>query len=456
MLWNRAKSLYIYQIIGKILLVIRIFCFLLFSLPILELLQLGETRDSFVIFSYIILIVSFSFCLFIIDINGGSLFKVYFVFCYLFLGIIPLIEYKIGVIYWGGAPLSDDAYLITNIVLIFSTIVFICFYLLSRNSKINKHKIICNDNNVEKVKIIFLHKVVVSAVSLICLFAMLKLNNFSLISLMLRGGELKDVMIIPRWQNTLIEIVARFIPIVSFGYCMLTVKGSFIFKFFLFIVAIMCASPFGMARFMVGTLYLPLIFIMFPKILLKNYFPFLLLSSVIFVFPFLEKFRNFKQDIDFNFIPNFDFFIQGHFDSYQSIVRVISEDFITYGWQFLGAILFFVPRFFWPDKPIGTGAQLAKNLNYDFINVSANIYAEGYANFGLVGCLLVASALGFTFSKADYWFEFSSNKKSISIYYYYLMLGFLTMFLRGDLMTAISTSVGLFVCVLIVKKLYLA
>lgn len=432
----------------------RIFCFLLFCLPIFQVLQLGETRDPIIVSSFVFMIILFSYCLFVINIRGGSFFKVYFVFCYLFLGIIPLIEYRLEIVYWTARPLSDEAYLITNIMLIASTVIFLLSYLLTRNSKVNKYEKISTSSYSYKYELTLVHQALILTISAVCFFALLKINNFSMLSLMLRGGEFKYMTDIPRWQNTLIGTIARFAPIISFGYCLLRVRGRLLFKSLLLIVAIMCASPLGIARFMVATLYLPLIFILFPKIISGNKFPFLLLSAIFFVFPFLEKFRSFDKTDEFNFIPNFDFFLHGHFDSYQSIVRVIDESFVTYGEQLLGAILFFIPRFLWFDKPIGTGAQLAQDLNYDFTNISANIYAEGYANFGLIGFLLFALFLGFIFSKADYWFEYIPDKKPITIYLYYLMLGFLTMVLRGDLMTAISTSVGLFFCILLIKKLY--
>jgi hypothetical protein len=417
-------------------------------------MQLGDDRDSLIVFSFIVLIIFFSYCLFVIDIRGGSLFKVYFTFCYLFLGVIPLIEYRMNVIYWTGKMLPDEAYLTANILLIILTIVFLCFYLLHQNSNRKQYDVASVYMPFDKSELFFPNKIIILGASLACLFAMLQINNFSLLSLLFRGGELNDVMVIARWQKTLITTIARFVPIISFGYCLLKIKENFVFKFLLFIIAIICASPFGIARFMVATLYLPLLFILFPSILKNNKFPLMLLSSIFFIFPFLENFRNFNKDATLAFLPKFDFFLHGHFDSYQSIVRVISEDFITFGWQLLGAIFFFIPRFFWPSKPIGSGAQLAQDLNYDFTNISMNIYGEGYVNFGLFGCILFASILGVIFSKADYWFEFSSNKTAISIYVYYLTLGFLTMLLRGDLMTAISSLTALLVCSLFVKRLY--
>jgi len=49
-------------------------------------------------------------------------------------------------------------------------------------------------------------------------------------------------------------------------------------------------------------------------------------------------------------------FVARDFDSYQNFAIVFFEDFITYERQLLGALLFWVPRSIWPNKPIGSGA----------------------------------------------------------------------------------------------------
>jgi hypothetical protein len=64
------------------------------------------------------------------------------------------------------------------------------------------------------------------------------------------------------------------------------------------------------------------------------------------------------------------------------------------GRQFLGALLFFVPRNAWPSKPEDTGIVLAEFRNYKVTNLSAPLWAEAYVNGGWLVLVAVMLALG--------------------------------------------------------------
>jgi hypothetical protein len=81
-------------------------------------------------------------------------------------------------------------------------------------------------------------------------------------------------------------------------------------------------------------------------------------------------------------------FNQGHFDSYQMFMRVISDDIITYGKQLLTTVLFFVPRALWPGKSVGSGHFVSGLSRLSFSNISMNFFGEGYINFGYFGIML--------------------------------------------------------------------
>ena len=118
-----------------------------------------------------------------------------------------------------------------------------------------------------------------------------------------------------------------------------------------------------------------------------------LLGGILTVFEFLDKFRKFNLQ-EFNFKVDMNFLKKGHFDAYENFVRAIEIDFITYGYQLKGALLFFIPRFLWKDKPIGSGSTLANQLDYNFGGIAMPFIGEGYVNYGSAGSFLFMLLLG--------------------------------------------------------------
>ena len=157
---------------------------------------------------------------------------------------------------------------------------------------------------------------------------------------------------------------------------------------FLTILSVFLISPTAIARWQTATLYIPFL-IIFTRVWEKPYIMQLsLIAGLFIVFPFLDKFRSFKSWSDFDFKFNFEWTKYSHFDSYQNFVRVIETDFVTYGNQLKGALLFFIPRSLWIEKPIGSGSNLAIKMDYVFGGISMPFIAEGFVNFGLIGSLL--------------------------------------------------------------------
>jgi hypothetical protein len=67
---------------------------------------------------------------------------------------------------------------------------------------------------------------------------------------------------------------------------------------------------------------------------------------------------------------------------------------VTFGFQLLGALLFWIPRSIWVDKPIGSGELVAEYSGYSFTNIASPLWAEAYINAGLVGVILAFFAYG--------------------------------------------------------------
>jgi hypothetical protein len=118
-----------------------------------------------------------------------------------------------------------------------------------------------------------------------------------------------------------------------------------------------------------------------------------------------------------------------------------------WGLQILGALLFWVPRTFWPSKPIGTGTMVTEGLGFDFTNLAPPITAEALVNFGLIGVPAVGAVFGLILARLDlaYW---APGREGIAKSYriidavYPFWLTCIVYFTRGDLFPATAFTVS--------------
>ena len=199
---------------------------------------------------------------------------------------------------------------------------------------------------------------------------------------------------------------------------------------------------------MVGFVYIPVLLVVWPRLRNGLLFASALVLSIFLVFPFLNQFRSYDGIENLSLLPSKDFFFEGHFDAYQNFARAIQVDFVTYGEQLLGSLLFFVPRVFWPEKPVGSGYELSVRLGYDFSNISMPFLAEGYVNFGLIGVFIFAAFAAVLMARLDMRFSSDAASKSVvgysgSIYFY--LCGATFFVLRGDLLSSTAyVAAGIF------------
>lgn len=138
----------------------------------------------------------------------------------------------------------------------------------------------------------------------------------------------------------------------------------------------------------------------------------------------------------------------GDFDGFQSIVNItiyIQEVGFHLGKNILSVLLFFVPRSVW-DKSEALGVATAKHMGYEFTNLSAPIYGEFYADFGLISLVLGMGIVGFTISLFDNYYDraIRSNRYGAAVLFTSVLAGFLIILLRGSLLSVISSIAALF------------
>jgi hypothetical protein len=131
-----------------------------------------------------------------------------------------------------------------------------------------------------------------------------------------------------------------------------------------------------------------------------------------------------------------DILVLGDFDSFAMFTlgkSALENGLYFYPFQqFLGVLLFWVPRSMWTEKPFDSAIEIARYSGFDFQNLSAPWVLELLLNGGLLLLFLGAFLLPFIFSKID----FSSNDSIRNSIHYFVLSGSMFILLRGSLLQA--------------------
>lgn len=160
-------------------------------------------------------------------------------------------------------------------------------------------------------------------------------------------------------------------------------------------LALIAINPVNTPRFIVGTGLLSLWFAATrPTILRQRLLVVVLPLALVVVFPYADFFRDATSTLQWAPLRD-QLSGNGDYDAFQQLARgydMVQARGHTLGAHLLGAILFFIPRSVWPDKPVSTGTDIAEHAGGIFFNVSAPLWVELLVDFGLIGV-----AIGFFF-----------------------------------------------------------
>jgi len=228
------------------------------------------------------------------------------------------------------------------------------------------------------------------------------------------------------------------------------------------LVAIIFKNPFSEGRNAIGPVYLSFLFAFFRNRIKSNLiYLFLLLLILTIAFPVAQAFTHNKTVVISDLfqtlesaIERFDIrrsFTSLDYDSWSetmATIRYVDTFGVTYGRQLYGALLFFVPRSIWPNKPIGSGHLVASEYlmvqhTMWFTNLSNSFPSEGYINFGLIGVVLFALMLAILSKITD---EFEKHNDLRLVFAVYTSFHMVFM-LRGDLMSSFSYLVGTLIAI---------
>lgn len=381
-----------------------------------------------------------------------NLITVYFIFSLVFLSILPWMHYTSGHVIWRATQIPDYIYISVNLIIFAANFIVFFFYLIGFENKSLKGSEVVRGDGAVGLLVILLF------MSTLGFASTFFINNFSILQLLFRGllDEQRAVVIESSSLELLFGMISRLTPVFCFYLASTSVAGFRVLKIILFLLMLLSVFPTGVPRYMAAFSYIPLILLYFP--FMRNGFVFVLMLvvAIVFLFPFLDQFRNFSGIYDLRFVPGLEFFNEAHFDAYENFTSAFEASFVTNGFQLLGAVFFFVPRSIWLQKPVGSGYEMAERLGFQFNNISMPYLGEGYVNFGLPGVLVFSMLIGYLMAKIDSQFKYERVSvkafPNYSVVIYYFAIGALFFVLRGDMLSSFAyTSAGLIVALLIHK-----
>lgn len=445
-----------------------IYAFIVLTLAIIPMFLPGIKESICLLLLHMIIAMVSALSLFIHKNQSYSLYKIVHLFFLFFLCIAPILQYKNNITFWEGRTYTDAYYIYTSFIVLIITIIFNFSYNLFYNKSncryiTNFSKRLSNPI-ANRAPLTLKEFVLFICIDIIIFFLVLYLKQFNLFFLFIRGGIADgDSQIIEIENNGVPQIAALFIgnflrPLsVVLFLIAFKLKANKLELLMLFVFMLLSAFPTSMPRFSAAAMYIPVALTFFKTLRKPNIFILAFVLGLLVIFPFLNNFRYLTSNSTIEFGVDFQMFLESHFDAYSNFVHILANDIISYGYQLLGSILFWVPRSIWPTKPVGSGAFLSEEVNLDWSNISCCFFAEGYINFGFLGILIFTIFISWFCASFDktYWDINMPNNKNNCFFelIYFLLLGLTFFIMRGDLMSSFAFTLGFIFSVLFIYYL---
>lgn len=433
---------------------------IVFIFSIIPILIGSKVENSLILFLHITMTIICIRNLFANKERPYSLFKVLNIFFLFFMCIAPIVQLNNGILFF-GTRFSINNYFTTSFTLLLVLISSTYIYIIFSKKFDRKYSIITTIqseyvNNTIPIKKELLLIIIAGIIGFICLYV----NQFNLNFLFFRGGEIGEASERISMSQITSLIFNNFLRPITLTIFLSSLIIKFRHKFtkvILFIFLIISIPPTGVARLLAAAVYLPVALFIIPILRKNNNFVMLFCFGILVVFPLLNIFRYYSEQLSFDISTCFSQFEELHFDAYSMMMRVIKDDIVTYGNQLLGALLFWVPRSIWPSKPIGSGHFVAEQTDLSFTNLSMPFWGEGYINFGYFGVALFAIVLAIFIARTDskFWNITINQERNLDTILYYLLLGLLMFVLRGDMMSGTAYTCGIVCSYYFIKKIVL-
>lgn len=417
-------------------------------------------------------ITMFAYC---IARDGISLRSIFFFFCVFFFFLVPSLSYANQL--WKYRVQYDQVLFVNLCVLAFILIYIAAHSFAARRAR-DRYRAQANVRHAYVVQfwpmaLCFVGAVLFAATIIALVgwqyFALrayssslkLPLPLYIIVHLMMRPGVFVLLLVAIYWYKSS--------PRVGMTQRMLI--------FMIGLVAIAVNFPTSTARFYAFTLYLSLLFVVYPPRPQRALMYGGLLLGALFGSALLDVFRT--AIVDFASARlNVTYLFVGHFDAYE--VFLIGYEYVAafgvqWGRQLAAVLFFWVPRAIWSGKPIATGTEvsreyLSSQIDGDFnANISSPLPMEGFVDFGVAGVIFYAVAFGLGSGYLDgrfgsiLWPLYSLRGRALklalrqtnpdAIIAYPILVAMSLMWLRGGLNFAFSTTCGMIAAYIVIKRL---
>ena len=209
-------------------------------------------------------------------------------------------------------------------------------------------------------------------------------------------------------------------------------------------------NPVSSARYVFGTVILGMLacFGAYKTVKRYRFFAGASIVGMVTLFPLADAFRH-STSVEIKAESTLESLTSGDFDAFAQIVNTmdyVAERGISWGEQILGVIFVWVPRSWWPDKPIDTGTVLAEYKGYGFTNISSPLWSELFINGGWAVLVIGMVLAGYYFRVSDIRGERALIVSSIPPVAVCIIPFYLLIVLRGSLLNATSSLIVIVLC----------
>lgn len=408
---------------------------------ILYLLSLNYKNADILVTCTFLLIGFISYYKIIMSDRNISLYRLFYVYIFIFLFIAPLQQYLESIVLWTSDGLhieyNDHDYLLANILILIFILIFECsYFLFNKKHKTKNYKIYKPSD--------------------FSIYLLVVLSLISVFYLVVSGVTFDGTSNSDSFGMQIIKILEYF-PVCCFiiTYCQYKEYGIRVQRFSLFIYLLeilIIYFPFNgtISRFLLFGVYLILINLIFSKAKIKSVYFLLFVIGFFFVFSAFNFFKYHDLSDWRSFSLSIVDFKTVDYDAYQIIMasmKYVSSNSLLWGKNFLAAVLCFIPRSVWGNKAFPSGQIVFEYYNVEFTNVSCPLFAEFYLAFGWVGIILGAFLTGYVLHTIDA-FDDSPNLLKRGIFC--TISGLMIYILRGALLPTISYTFALLIALVIV------
>lgn len=375
-----------------------------------------------------------------------SLAQVHWLFIIVFMCIAPCSQYLNGYACWDFL-LSDENYKITNFLVFLWEVMFAVGGLVSREKQAAANSIYMYDLPVAKGSVILS-----LLLSLLCALILIKMVGFA--NLFARSTFNLGL---DQTTGLVAGQLLRAIPVFTFVVSWIRWQNNrdcLLCVVFALTLMLISAFPFGLSRYSMAVIYGGLCLFCFPVFRRKKgAFPLFFLLAFLVFFPASNAFRanEFSLQTLLGAVVSAisrlgQGFLTEDYDAYSMLYRAwnfVSTSGLTYGYQLIGVLLFFIPRSLWPLKPVGSGYMIAESQHQAFLNVSCPFPGEGIVNFGIVGLVAFALIEALIARRIDEAIWTGASRNCFKPFYPFAVM-FVFFIMRGDMLSSFSYLVGFF------------